>query len=285
MKLFHIIIIFSLIIILLWSLSVNHNNTKENFDTSFLFNTNDLVDSTNSTNKIHSWIINLDKNKDRLNQSMGYYNSSDLSVVPINRYPAVVGANLEPEDYLSEIALSEFYDTKKRGYRTRHYQLTKGGIGCYLSHLNLYKKLVADNKNDIYIILEDDIKIDTSAYAKISKLLKNPPDDWDMILIGYNQVFKYKTETKDYSKVKSFWGTCGYIINKKGAQKFLDNHTNIDCQIDSFMSWMAIKNKLNVYGLNEPIILPDSYYTDIQINIFPTSKVDSFMYRDVYLGE
>jgi hypothetical protein len=279
MKLFHIIIIFVLIIILLWSLSIVHNNTKENF------NTNDLVDSKNSTNKIHSWIINLDKNKDRLNQSMGYYNSSDLSVVPINRYSAVVGVNLEPEDYLSEIALSEFYETKKRGYRTRHYHLTKGGIGCYLSHLNLFKQLVADNKSDIYLILEDDIKIDKLAYAKISKLLANPPDDWDMFLLGYSKIFKYKRETKDYSKVKSFWGLNGYLINKKGAQKFLDNHTIIDCQIDSFMSWMAIKNKLNIFALNEPIIIPDSYYTDIQINIFPTSKVDSFMYRDVYLGE
>jgi len=216
---------------------------------------------------------------------MGYYNASDFSILPIKRYSAIVGANLEPEDWLSEYALKEFYETKRRGYRTRHYQLTKGGIGCFISHMNLFKNLVKDPKNEIYLILEDDIKINKSAYMKIQKILENPPKDWDIILLGFNKIFNYQSETKDYSKVKSFWGTCGYIINKKGAQQFLNEYKTIDAQIDSFMSWMAIKNKLNIYALNNPIIFPDSFYTDIQINIFPLNKVDAFRYRDIYLGE
>lgn len=273
MEIFHILFIFVLIIVLLWSLSTIYKK-KEGFETNIITNP-----------KIHSWIINLDKNKDRLNQSMAYYNASDLSIIPIKRYSAVVGANLAPEDYLSDFALTEFYETKKRGYRKRHYQLTKGGIGCFLSHINLMKQLVKDNKNDIYLILEDDLKIEDSAYTQISKVLANPPNDWDMILLGYNEVFNYKIETDLHAKVKSFWGTCGYLINKKGARKFLDNYKNIDCQIDSFMSWLAIKNKLNIYAVMNPVIVPDSYYTDIQINIFPTNQIDAFTYRDVYLGK
>jgi len=239
----------------------------------------------NTNFNIHSWVINLDKNKDRLNQTMAYYNSSDLSTLPIKRYSAIVGAKLNPEDWLSEYALKEFYETEKRRYRTRHYQLSKGAIGCFLSHLNLMKQLIADNKYNTYLILEDDIRINKFAYSKIAEIMNNPPQDWDMILLGYSKIFNYKMESKDYVEVKSFWGLNGYLINRKGANKIVDQYKMMDCQIDSFMSWLAIKNKLNIYALVQPIVFPDSFYTDIQINIFPVNQIDAFTYQDVYLGE
>ena len=236
---------------------------------------------------LQTWIINLDKNKDRLNQSMANYTASDLSIVPIQRYSAIVGKNLNPEDYLSEYALNEFQETNTRKYRTRHYQLTQGGIGCFLSHMNLYKQLLQDKTMDYYLILEDDIKIDKHAYAKIKALLQNPPDNWDMILVGYNRIFNSlpsMDETSLCFEVKSFWGTCGYLINQQGAQKLVNAYTTMDCQIDSFMSWLAIKHKLTIFTLNPPIVVPDSFYTDIQINLFPVNQIDAFMYHDVYLG-
>jgi len=276
---YYLFIVFLLFLILgsIWTQFTN----KENFES----NHSEIVVQKKPDFKIHSWIINLDKNKDRLNQSMGYYNASDLSVVPINRYSAVVGAKLEPEDWLSDYALKEFYETEKRKYRTRHYQLTKGGIGCFLSHVNLMKQLVEEKETDIYLILEDDIRIDKSAYLKISKILENPPEKWDMLLLGYSKIFNYNIETNDYAKVRSFWGTYSYLINKGGAQKFLNQYKTIDCQIDSLMSWMAIKKKLDIYALVRPVIFPDSFYTDIQINIFPVNIIDAFTYQDVYLGE
>ena len=106
-----------------------------------------------------------------------------------------------------------------------------------------------------------------------------------MILLGYSKIFNYKMESKDYVEVKSFWGLNGYLINRKGANKIVDQYKMMDCQIDSFMSWLAIKNKLNIYALVQPIVFPDSFYTDIQINIFPVNQIDAFTYQDVYLGE
>jgi GR25 family glycosyltransferase involved in LPS biosynthesis len=278
-------LIFVLLILSIFIFYFTDFSVKETFD-------------NNNFPKIQSWIINLDKNKDRLNQSMAYYNSSDLSTIPIKRYSAIVGANLEPENLLSQIANEELYQTLNRGYRTRHYQLTKGGIGCYLSHMNLYKQLIDDPVHDVYLILEDDIKINYDTKKTIDNILTNFSEGWDFMLLGYLQLFNYKIEspsqlqntinkvtTAKYAKVKSFWGMHAYLINKRGAAKFLKEHSIIECQIDSFISWLAIKNKINIYSITTPVIFPDSFYTDIQMNIFPKDMVDAFTYRDVYLGE
>jgi GR25 family glycosyltransferase involved in LPS biosynthesis len=243
-------------------------------------------DDTPFPYKINAWIINLDKNVDRLNQSMTNYNDSDLpTAIPIQRFSAIVGKELEPSDWLSETALTEFKQVEKYKYRTKHYQLTKGGIGCYLSHLTLFKQLLDDNSCDMYLMLEDDIKIDRRALKRIGEALNEIPDDWDMLLIGYARVFNYNVISPKIAKIKSFWGTCGYIINKKGVRTFLENHQKVECQIDSYMAWLAIKNKLNVYATTTPVVLPDSFYTDIQINIFPKNKTDAFTFRDTYLGD
>lgn len=42
------------------------------------------------------------------------------------------------------------------------YNLRSGVVGCALSHLKLYKRLLSDNDNDGYIIMEDDIAIQPS---------------------------------------------------------------------------------------------------------------------------
>jgi GR25 family glycosyltransferase involved in LPS biosynthesis len=239
-----------------------------------------------TTPRIHSYIINLDKNKERLNNSMYFYNSSDFSKIPITRYSAVVGANLNPAQYLSEDALVEFNETARRGYRTKHYQLTAGAIGCYLSHVNLFKQLVADENNDYYLIFEDDIKVDAKGYSLLQKTLSSPPNNWDMILLGFSKIHQYAgNPSNGYTKVKSFWGMNGYLINKSGAQTFLNYSTPIDAQIDNFISYLAIKGLFNVYAIIPPVIFPSSdNLSDIQINIFPVNLTDAFTYREVFLG-
>jgi GR25 family glycosyltransferase involved in LPS biosynthesis len=270
------------VLVIVWALFYS-TNTKEPF---FSFTDKNQETETSFPYRINAWIINLDKNVDRLNQSMATYNASDLpNAISIKRYRAVVGIDLEPSDWLSETALKEFQQVEKYKYRTKHYQLTKGAIGCYLSHSNLFKQLLSDSTCDMYLIFEDDIIIDKRALTKINDILKEVPNNWDMILLGYARVFNYTVVSPKIAKVKSFWGLNGYLISKQGARTFLENHKMIECQIDNYMSWLAIQNKMNIYATTTPIVLPDSSYTDIQINLFPKNKIDAFTFRDTYLGD
>jgi len=136
---------------------------------------------------------------------------------------------------------------------------------------------------DVYLVLEDDIVISPTALASIKNVITHAPNNWDIILLGYNS-WRGSDFTKDFIKVRSFWGTCGYLITYKGAQKFLkETGSRFDCQIDTFMGWMAASNLLDVYALKVPIIQPNSkFITNIQAPI-KLLGVESFMYRDKIL--
>ena len=225
-------------------------------------------------------VINLDRNKARLEGVKKRYEMSDIEV-PLERFSAIDGTRVNPEDWLTPSAIKELRETEENGYRTKHCQLTRGAIGCYLSHIELLKKI---KPGEIHLILEDDIIIVPNTMTLVKETLDKAPSDWDMILIGYNSCKGIAKKSDDFIKVKSFWGMCAYLINYKGAQKFLKETGNVfDCQIDSFMSWMASSDHLNIWALRNPIMITNSTYkTDIQ-NPTKIMGVESFMYRDKIL--
>ena len=225
-------------------------------------------------------LINLDSNPDRLQYVLQQYRASDLNTLPLERFRAVVGRKVDPGAHLTPDALVELRLVEKRGYRTKHHQLTRGGIGCYLSHLSVLRQI---KPGEVFLVLEDDIDINPSSLTVIKQTLQTAPRGWDLILLGYNS-FLGDTVDDTFIKVRSFWGTCAYLITYEGAQKFLkESGDRFDCQIDTFMGWMAASGLLNVYTLQVPIVQPThTFDTNIQANMKVTG-IDSFKYRDKIL--
>ena len=225
-------------------------------------------------------LINLDSNRDRLVTTMQQYQSSDLVQVPLERFRAVVGRELDPRLYLTPKALVELEEVETSGYRTKHHQLTRGGIGCFLSHLKVLSQMTP---GDVYLVLEDDISINPSSYMVIRQTLQNAPRDWDFLLLGYNSYVGQSVD-KTFMEVRSFWGTPGYLVTYEAAQKFIKEvGSRFDCQIDTLMSWMAASDMLNIYALKVPIIRPTwEFGTNIQ-NEVRVEGVDAFRYRDKIL--
>jgi GR25 family glycosyltransferase involved in LPS biosynthesis len=224
-------------------------------------------------------VINLDKNTKRMENIQKHWDQSDF-VLDLERFPAVVGANLDPAEHVTPEALEELTETEQYGYRSKHHQLTRGAIGCYLSHVRILKQM---KPGDIYFILEDDAMFRPSIQSEVKRALRRAPGNWDMILLGYNN-YKVSERHGEFDKVRSFWGTCGYLINYKGTQKFLEESgPKMDCQIDSLMGWMAASEKLNVWALQKRAVFTSPLYqSDIQYPI-KINGVDAFTYRDKIL--
>lgn len=218
-----------------------------------------------------AWIINMDKNEYRMQEFQKSYQASDFSNnnITVHRFSAVVGAEIDPSSCLSDGALTEFIETEKRGYRTKHYQLSRGAIGCFLSHYYLMKKLVDTPSCDMFLMLEDDIILPADCYAQIQDVLRSAPQHhdgdggWDIILLGYhrvrcgddNELVRY--DRAKFQRVIGFWGMFGYIITKQGAQKFVEQVETtykIDAQIDAFMSYLANKDILKIYAVTHQVI-------------------------------
>jgi len=243
-----------------------------------------------------TFCINLDKDKHRYNNLMRSYYSSDLKSIQLERYSAILGSTINIEQWLSPSAMNEFYAVKKNGYRTHHYQLTSGAIGCFLSHYYLAKQLLDDSSVDTYLILEDDVQLLPSAYTIMMRELEHAPADWDLIAFYYHRVIGEPAgkPTKNsisggvtdsniyhFKRIDGFWGTGTYLLNKKGARKIVDEveQNKIDGQIDAYLSRMSQQNKINLYASNIHISRNVGRDTNIQIEINPIPGMNPFEYK------
>jgi len=230
--------------------------------------------------KYRTFVINMDKDVERYNKIASYYHNSDLSELPLERYSAVVGKNVEPTDWLTDDAINDFKQVLNNGYRTHHYQLTYGGIGCFLSHYNLAKQLLSEKNVDAYIVFEDDTAIPRNLLSHIETQMSELPEDWDYLMF-YTIRANGDPITNKLNKLKSFWGLNGYIINKKGARKLVEetNANKIDGQIDSYLSRMIQQKKMNVYATKKHLVKSNAVDTNIQVILKPLKGVNPYDFK------
>ena len=238
--------------------------------------------------KSKCFLINMDKNKERLNLFMSRFYSSDLSeYMQIERFKAINGKELDIQGLVTEQAYKQIMQAENNGYRMRHYELTRGAVGCFMSHTTLYHKLLKDNSVDFYIIFEDDAKIPPKVMDVLVTYMKNAPPNWDMIVFGsIRQVISAQNDM--FNKIQSWWGVFGYAISKSGAKKFVDElaiNPKIDMQIDSLMSMMCVEGKFDVYSTRKPFIghNAEGMDSDIQLPVKLKEGTDPFKYEGISL--
>jgi GR25 family glycosyltransferase involved in LPS biosynthesis len=233
------------------------------------------------------FVINLEKNVKRLNLFLDRYNRSDLSAIELERFNAINGKKIDISNFVTDKALKQIEDAEKNGYRLRHYELTRGAVGCFLSHTTLFKRLLTDPNKDFYIIFEDDANVPPNVVKKIKFYVDNAPNNWDIIVFGVLRE-EISGESALYDKVRAWWGLFGYAVSKRGAQRFVDylqNHGKIDKQIDSMMSLMTTQNQFNVYSTRVHLIdhNAEANETDIQLPVQVQENIDPFKYENIVL--
>ena len=235
-----------------------------------------IITNKNTT----TYIINMDKNKDRMDRITSAYMNSDIKEIPFHRFPAVVGKNVNINDWLIPEAIQELKQVENKKYRNYHYQLTRGAIGCFLSHYTLAKQLLTDKRNDYYLNLEDDVTIQKNGFQKIQEAILNVPEDWDFVLFGYNRLVK-KEVIGNFILPSGFWGTHAMLMNKSGAKKLVDevDTKKIDGQIDAYMSRMVQQGKLNVYVYLQHLIVPVGNTSDIQVPLRIKNNNNPYNFR------
>ncbi|EKT54127.1 glycosyltransferase family 25 protein [Providencia burhodogranariea] len=151
--------------------------------------------------------------------------------------------------------------------------LTKGEIGCTLSHLKLISSLKHISSSSNFLILEDDAIIDKDL-AKFISSKKLNEFDWDLIILGYSKLkkdefkkFYFKEPINTIQqinniKIGNVWkdwtcGTVGYIINHKSINKF--DSLTVSSMADD---WHYIKEKLNLKIFHSrPLLICEDFST------------------------
>lgn len=232
---------------------------------TFMFMTYSILHQHNQENKAiftQIYLINLVRRPDRLKNFLLHYNESDLKNFNITKFDAIDGSKLDETNVpLSELATAELQQLKTIGFRTKHYQLTKGAIGCYLSHVKVWEDILKNDK-EFVLVLEDDAHLPPDFLAKVNDNMKHIPTDWDIVLLGYlcKQCFEYH----QYKEVERFQLTHAYIIRKSAIIKIMNSNTlfPITQQIDALMS--ELSSIINIYSFKTKLVKQFQSRTDIQ---------------------
>jgi len=184
--------------------------------------------------KYKSFVINLAKRTDRLNRLKRYssFLPPDTAVMPAcDGYMLICTPRL--------YSLCEKCD----------YQMRPGVIGCALSHLVLYHKLLFDEDVDGYLIFEDDVTPGKAFMSKLHRVLivlKNRNAVADLIFfttVLKNENHKFREEgvirkrDRQDINVDSIGGTGCYYISKNAAMvvfDYIENNT-LDVAIDALL--------------------------------------------------
>ncbi len=234
------------------------------------------------------WVINLDRRPDRLEKFKKTHTVLEERVL---RLPAFDGKKLVLTDKLARL------------FKPHDFNWKKPVMGCALSHLSIWMRLLTD-KPDInsYLVLEDDVVLDSTWKEKWEAMMADSalPEDWDVVYLGgilppnregfeaccvekvnkhiarikENQVFGQPTPNR-YMHFCAY----AYVLSKRGAQKILDvlgakggYWTSADHMICNIYDYLKIyflhPLVAGCYQDNDPI------YKTSQFNDF--SRVDSF---------
>uniref|UniRef100_A0A6C0KBD9 Glycosyl transferase family 25 domain-containing protein n=1 Tax=viral metagenome TaxID=1070528 RepID=A0A6C0KBD9_9ZZZZ len=224
-----------------------------------------------------AFVINLDKRKDRFAAFVRNLRNSGFNIT-IQRSPAVVGKDLDLSTIpLAEKAQRELSHVMDSGYRTMHYQLTPGAIGCYLSHVKLWKYIL-DNNLDNVLIFEDDAKVPPNFEVKLKTALHNVnavDPDWDIFILDV-LCRDCVPVTEDIIKVNKFYLLHAYVMRRKGVEKIFKS--NILFPIEQQVDWMLSQHtdKLKIYSLQEGIVKQSGSATDIQAPLKEIKEVNPF---------
>lgn len=222
------------------------------------------------------YVINMKHDARRMKGFMKAYSKSDVSRRnSLIRHDATVGKDVPIAEYLSSKALCEILQAERLSYRQKHYELTRGAVGCWLSHTELWRKIMETDK-EYAIIFEDDCILARNFHAVLRE--SQVPADWDICLLGYICNSCEPVNCADAVEVKRFFGLHAYMIRRSAIKKILENRRlkEITKQIDSVLSDMVQASELRVYALPQPIAWQNNmaYATTIQMQLKRLPGVD-----------
>lgn len=195
------------------------------------------------------YYINLDKDTEKRKKMESSLKSLNLQ---IERFPAVYGKEID-KDKIRDIFSDDYLKS-----------ISDGAIGCALSHISLWTKIINENLQNT-IILEDDIVFTDDSARKLEILYNDLPLEYDIIYLGCTGICGQSCKNitgdlicsvyNDLLHIPTFpVSTHGYIISITGAKKILGNVFPTAIDFDIKLSHLISNKKINAYSMITPIV-------------------------------
>ena len=222
-----------------------------------------------------SFVINLKRREDRLE-------------IFKNRY--ILNSSPEKKIHIEYGFDAKFYENEDEEeihlFKTKFENLKPGEIGCFLSHIRLFKKLV-ESEEPYFIIFEDDALFCDNFHEKLDGILAELPENFDILYFGgrffpdfimsienyvdvteniishvfpnmnvidNNAIYLYTFDL--VQRMQHDRTTHGYIISKKMAGFFLNifnSSEKISIEVDNWMIRTMIYFNIKIYD-SKPLL-------------------------------
>ena len=262
------IIIISIILILLIIFLIYKN--KKFLNEHFQIPDNNIYTSIDNLNDLMTYVINLKKDVERKEIIIKQLENNNLNYEITE---AVNGSELDLEKLKKENMI-----------KITEGELKKGQYGCYLSHINIWKKFLETDKK-YCLVLEDDALLCDNFNKKINHMiwelnnldLNISKNNVDMIYLipetscipffGKEPCNKFAEHPniKNISKpVHLGYGMYGYIITRKGAENLLKLAIPMTLPIDVLTHHLNYTNTLNIVKTVNPYVIHDGKYSNTE---------------------
>ena len=174
-----------------------------------------------------TWVINLDRRKDRMEK---FLRNNEFLREKHMRFPAIDGTKLKLTPKIARLFAS-----------SHNISWRKGVMGCAMSHMTIWQKLLDDKKEiNTYLILEDDAIVNPELVSMFNTMHENLPADWDVLYLGgvlppnregFESVIepvneflgRVKKNTLFNEEGSNYFHFCAYsyILRRSGAEKLM----------------------------------------------------------------
>ncbi len=177
-------------------------------------------------------VVNLKRSKDRRSYML---QQLDTYGVRYQFFPAVDGKTLTPQQracYSEEESIKHYYS------------LSDGEIGCALSHLQIYEKMVAEDIAEL-LILEDDAVIKKEFFPIIFQRAQWAPADWKILHFSSNEIrlntlpyysIDFQKRYRLYRYIDFYKDANCYIVNNETARWLINEGYPIHLAADELMA-------------------------------------------------
>ena len=206
------------------------------------FEDSDILDMYVITLGKEERLQNIKNQEDKINKKINIFNG--INVLKLNL-----------DDLIKKNILSDNHNLSKNENHA------KREIGCYLSHLSIYKKIKKANKDGYTIIFEDDFLINSdNLLEEVKKSIQTLNDkniNFDFLFLG-NTTNNYGENITDnlykLDNNNNLYGLYGYLVNNKNIDKIIEKTSKIDRPIDNMIQDLSYENIFNTIIIKPHLI-------------------------------
>jgi glycosyl transferase family 25 len=182
--------------------------------------------------------INLDRRPERWKRMESRF--SEFNLWPVERFSAVDGAKVQ-------IPVS--------------WPESPGAYGCLQSHLAIVQRARAQRRESV-LIIEDDVMFDERFHDRFQELVRNLPENWDMLFFGCLHHDQPSPVANGIGKLRGSFSTFMYAIRQTAYDAFIRLNSRERQAVDRNNT--ILQRLFNCYCFVPHLAWVDGSYSDAQ---------------------